>query len=155
LNRASGSGSGRRAVAALAALALLSVGLTLGGCAASTAGDEEVVEGYPTDEQPRSSIELIDTAVTSGMLDYSTGLLYKVYVMFSPEDLPAEYRSDVPSKCGTPVILEVQRNWGALSPPDRVEISQYVQPPGDPDETGTQLDDVTSDRRDRDRDELD
>lgn len=144
-----------RAAAALAAAALLSVGLTLGGCAASSAGDENVGEVYPTDERPMSSIELISTAVTSGMLDYSTGLLYKIYVMFSPENLPVEYQSDVPSKCGTPIILEVQRNWGALSPSDRAEISQYVQPPGDPDETGTQLDGVPSDRRDRDRDDLD
>jgi hypothetical protein len=110
---------------------------------------------YPTDGRPMSSIELIDAAVTAGELEYSTGLLYKVYVMFEPESLPPEFVSDVPSKCGTPVISEVQRNWNMLSPDDAAEISRYIEPLGRPGETETQLDDVTPDRLDHERDTLD
>ena len=73
-----------------------------------------------------SSLELINAAVTAGALEYSTGMLYKVYVMFEPESLPPEFASDVPSKCGTPMISEVQRNWNLLSPDDRAEISRYT-----------------------------
>jgi hypothetical protein len=138
--------------------AVLVAGLMLTGCAANepqpdaTAGD---ARAYPTDEVPMSSIALIDAAQSAGMLDHSTALLYKVYVMFDPDSLPPEFRSDVPSKCGTPVILEVQRNWHLLAPEDRLEISQYIQPLGEPGSTDTGLDDVTPDRLDRERDGLD
>jgi hypothetical protein len=134
--------------------------LALSGCAGTSPepeadADADGATSYPTDEVPQSSIALIDAAQTSGQLDYSTALLYKVYVMFDPDSLPPEYRSDVPSKCGTPVILEVQRNWHLLAPEDRLEISQYIQPIGEPGDTGTGLDDVTPDRLDRERDDLD
>lgn len=102
-----------------------------------------------------SSLALINDAMTEGRLDYSTGLLYKVYAMFEPESLPPEFQSDVPSKCGTPIILEVQRNWNMLTPSDRAEISRYVQPIGEPGDTGTQLDDVTKDSLDDERRSLD
>lgn len=136
----------------------LSLALVSAGCATtepqpdSAAGE---VPSYPTDEIPQSSIALIEAAQSAGALDYSTALLYKVYVMFDPESLPPEFRSDVPSKCGTPVILEVQRNWHLIAPEDRLEISQYIQPIGQPDGTDTGLDDVTPDRLDRERDGLD
>ena len=110
---------------------------------------------FSNDEQPMSSLELIDAAVRSGVLEYSTGLLYKVYVMFEPDSLPPEYESDVPAKCGTPLIHEVQRNWNQLSPDDRAEISHYIEPIGMPGETRTQLDDVTPDRLDHEREKLD
>ncbi len=116
-------------------------------------GESQVT--YSTDERPMSSLELIEVEVRSGALEYSTGLLYKIYAMFDPTSLPPEYESDVPSKCGTPLILEVQRNWNMLSPDDRAEISQYVEPIGMPGDTGTQLDDVTPDRLKHEREKLD
>lgn len=143
----------RRTAAAVTVLSIIA----LAGCAGSGRSEDDppgAERRYVTDERPMSSIELIDAAVTSGMLDYSTGLLYKVYVMFSPEDLPADYASDVPAKCGTPLILEVQRNWNMLTPDDRAEISQYVQPLDGPGDDETQLDDVTPGRLDHDRDDL-
>ena len=106
-------------------------------------------------DRPMSSLDLIEAAVRSGALEYSTGLLYKVYAVFEPGSLPPEYESDVPSKCGTPLILEVQRNWNMLSPDDRAEISQYIEPIGRPGDTDTQLDDVTPDRLDHEREKLD
>jgi hypothetical protein len=133
----------------------LAAALAGGGCASTSTEPVVRSEGdaisYPTDERPLSSIALIEAARTSGVLDYSTALLYKVYVMFDPESLPPEYRSDVPSKCGTPVILEVQRNWHMLAPDDRLEISQYIQPLVEPGDTETGLDDVTPDRLDHER----
>jgi len=131
--------------------------MALAGCA-STASDGDVAGGetaYPTDERPMSSMELIEADVTAGVLEYSTAMLYKVYVMFEPESLPPEYQSDVPSKCGTPVISEVQRNWNMLSPDDRAEIAQYIEPVGMPGDDDTQLDDVTPDRLDHEREKLD
>lgn len=129
------------------------------GCSCRVPQAESVIDesqmALSTDGRPMSSLELIDTAVRSGVLEYSTGLLYKVYVMFEPDSLPAEYESDVPAKCGTPLIHEVQRNWNLLSPDDRAEISKYIEPIGMPGETGTQLDDVTPDRLDHEREKLD
>jgi len=116
---------------------------------------DETQVTYSTSERPMSSLGLIEAAVRSGVLEYSTGLLYKTYAMFEPDSLPPEYESDVPSKCGTPLILEVQRNWNMISPDDRAEISQYIEPIGMPGETGTQLDDVTPDRLDHEREKLD
>jgi hypothetical protein len=147
---------GVRGLAIACGVAVLVVGA---GCATS-APEPEVGPGngsvsYPTDEVPMSSIALIEAAQSAGVLDYSTAMLYKVYVMFDPESLPPEYRSDVPSKCGTPVILEVQRNWHLLAPDDRMEISQYIQPLGEPGDNDTGLDDVTPDRLDREREGLD
>ncbi len=116
---------------------------------------DEIHGTFSLDERSMSSLDLIETAVRSGALEYSTGLLYKVYAMFEPASLPPEYESAVPSKCGTPLISEVQRNWNLLSPDDRAEISQYIEPIGMPGETGTQLDDVTPDRLNHEREKLD
>jgi hypothetical protein len=130
---------------------------TVGSCRPPDSGPvtEEPFAGPRGGERAMSSVELIDAAVMSGALEYSTGMLYKVYVMFEPESLPPEFASDVPAKCGTPLISEVQRNWNLLSPDDRAEISRYIQPLGRPDETGTQLDDVSPDRLEHEREKLD
>jgi hypothetical protein len=142
-----------------ALLWLLAGTLAVGwGCAAGPPEDEvaaEIGTIDPTAERPMSSLELIDAAMSSGVLEYSTGLLYKVYAMFEPESLPPEYQSDVPSKCGTPIISEVQRNWSMLSPEDRAEIAQYIEPIGVRGDEGTQLDDVTPKRLEDEREKLD
>jgi hypothetical protein len=145
------------AVRALTASVLAAALLAASGCSSSVpeASSEEGVTSYPTDERPMSSLELVEDAIRSGVLEYSTGILYKVYVMFEPESLPQEYQSDVPSKCGTPVISEVQRNWNMLSPDDRAEIAQYIEPLGMPGDDDTQLDDVTPDRLEDEREKLD
>ena len=143
----------RGAVVAVLVAALL----VLAGCSCSVPAPESdgTEPAYSTDERPMSSLELVEAAVRSGALEYSTGLLYKVYVMFEPDSLPQEFVSDVPSKCGTPVISEVQRNWNMLSPDDKAEISRYIEPIGMPGESGTQLDDVTPDRLEDEREKLD
>lgn len=95
--------------------------------------------------EPRDSISLIDAALKAGAIDYSTGLLYKVYAVFEPMSLPSEFRSSVPAKCGTALILEVQRSWDRLDPDDRAEISQHVEPPV-PEEGVREPGEIPSDR---------
>ncbi len=140
-----------------AALVLLLALALASGCAAPAPDSEPVVDRpvSPTAERPMDSVALIDGAVRGGRLDYSTGLLYKVYVMFEPSSVPQEYQSDVPSKCGTALIQEVQRNWHVLGTEQRSEISQYIQPVGDPDKTDTQLDAVSPERMEGERDKID
>jgi len=148
-----------RPQALLLATVLAVATLFASGCSCPVPDAEPVSDEtratYSTDERPMSSLELVEVAVRSGALEYSTGLLYKVYAMFDPNSLPPEYESAVPSKCGTPLIMEVQRNWNLLSPDDRAEISRYIEPIGMPGESGTQLDDVTPDRLDHEREKLD
>lgn len=139
-----------------AVLAALSAAMILVGCAAQepesdgagTAGGMS----YTTGETPLDSIALVDEAVAAGDIDYTTGLLYKVYAMFDPVSLPPEFESDVPAKCGTPLVLEVQRNWHRFTPQERAEIEVHIRPIMDPgDAAGTDLDDVTRDLLDLER----
>ena len=147
---------GRVAVApAAVALAAVVALVAAAGCSCSVPPPDGERTGYSTDEPPQSSVELINAAVMEGQLDYSTSLLYKVYVMYDPDSLPPEYQSDVPSRCGTPLIDEVRRNWNVVDLNDRAEIAQYIQPIGEPGPTETQLDDVTPDRLDHERNSLD
>jgi hypothetical protein len=138
---------------ALAALVLVV------GCAARKPADETqpVTSGTasPTGERPLDSLALINQAVAGGRIDYGTGLLYKVYVMFEPESVPPEFTSQVPSKCGTPLIEEVQRNWNRLTPEQRTEIQVYIQPVKDPREPDTELDDLRRDRLGHDQEKID
>jgi hypothetical protein len=139
----------------IAALALAAVVV---GCAPQELALDEGQVAYPTDERPLDSIALIDQAFAAGRLDYSTSLLYKVYAAFEPTSLPPEFASDVPSKCGTPLILEVQRNWHRFTPEEQAQIGIYIQPIADPgDRVDTDLDDVTRDHLDqeRERDRID
>jgi hypothetical protein len=138
---------------------LLLATTVLAGCAARRPVEETPSATYDATssagERPLDSLALIDQAVGAGRIDYSTGLLYKVYVMFEPESLPLEYKSEVPAKCGTPLIEEVQRNWDRLTPEQRAEIQVYIQPIKDPRVPNTQLDDVTRDRLDHEQEKLD
>jgi hypothetical protein len=142
-------GGAMKLYAALVAVALAAI---LAGCASQEPAPDGAALPHPTDEVPLDSIALIDQAFAAGDIDYTTGLLYKVYAMFDPLSLPPEFTSDVPAKCGTPLILEVQRNWHRFTPEEQAEIGMYIQPirdPGDP--VDTDLDDVTGDHLDQDR----
>ncbi len=142
-------------------LILLSVfimcAVVVAGCAPSTVA--ESTPDVPTTESGSAgefdTFSLISFAFAEGRIDYSTSLLYKVYAMFDPLSLPSEYKSEVLGKCGTPLIIEVQRNWGRLTSADKAEISQYIEPIGERDSDETQLDDVTPDRLDHERTAID
>ena len=85
--------------------------------------------GMPTPTQasdpPPPSVVLIEEAYQKGRISYETSLLYKVYSIFDPQKLPAEYRSSTPGKCATPILREVIRNWGTLSSQVKTELAAY------------------------------
>jgi len=145
-----------------AILAALVATTILTGCAArEQAADagavdfEAPAEGESDSDEPHlSSLSLIEIAMSEGRIDYSTGMLYKTYSLFDPMSLPPEYESSVPSKGGTAVILEIQRNWNRLAPDDQAEIGLYIEPIGQQDDE-TSLDDVTPDRLEHERTRLD
>ncbi len=138
-------------LALLAAVAALStsLGCAGAGAGAGTSGDETAADTR------LDSIALIDVAVSAGRLDYSTGMLYKVYAVYEPMSLPADYRTDVPLRGAASLVAEVHRNWNRLMPEHRAEIEAYIQPISDPDKNDTGLDDVTPDRLDHERNRID
>lgn len=144
------------------AIAALLTGLVLAAASAGCGppgveGGVPSGEGYEVREGPKHSLALIDDAVRSGQIDYSTGLLYKVYAVFDPMSLPPEYKSAVPFGSGSHVVSEVERNWHRLTPDHRAEISQYIPPVGDERDAGTDtdLDDIPRPRDDHDRQSID
>lgn len=144
---------------ALSAVMLSVAALALAVACAPVPGVGEAGDGetrsYSTDERPLDSFALIEQAVSWGRLDYETGLIYKVYAMFDPMNLPDEYASDVPGKCGTPVVAEVRQNWGRFTVEQRAELSRYVDPPPGFDEGDTAFDEVTDDRLEQERNKID
>jgi len=138
--------------------ASLAAALAISGCAGGgAAGGALSSEGLKVEEGSMSSLALIDEALRTGQIDYSTGLLFKVYAVFDPMSLPPEYESAVPIGSGSLVVAEVQRNWHRISPDHRAEISQYIPPVGDDRDAGTDtdLDDIPRPRDDHDRHGID
>ena len=135
----------------LAAFLSLAVWL-VSGCAAGRPQEES---GYAVDDTSLDSFALIDKAMNTGRLDYSTGTLYKVYAAYEPLSLPEDYRSDVPLTGVSALVSEVERNWNRLTEEHRGEIAAYIQPVSEPDEHDTGLDDVTPDRLEHERNRLD
>lgn len=76
-------------------------------------------------DPPPPSVVLIEQAYQKGRISYETGILYKVYSIFDPQKLPAEYQSSTPGKCATPILKEVRRNWGRLSSQVKGELAAY------------------------------
>jgi hypothetical protein len=138
----------RASIAVVASILLL-------GCVSGQPPAADPAEGYPTDERPMDSIALIDRDMHTGQLDYSTGMLFKVYALYEPLSLPSEYRSDVAPTAGSSVVSEVQRNWPRLTSEHQAEIESYIEPPTGLDGSDTELDDVTPDRLDHERNRLD
>ena len=134
---------------AMRLMILIAAVLLAAGCAPMSDGRE-----LATDAE-LDSFSLIDHAVAQGRIDYSTGMLYKVYAQYDPMSLPDEYRSDAIGMVGTPLVAEIERNWHRILPEHRIEISQYIEHLLDIDDSGTQLDDVTPDRLDQERNRID
>jgi hypothetical protein len=109
-------------ISAMTLALILLAALSVVGCS----GDKETKQ---------NSVELINNAYERKVIDYDMRALYLTYSIFKPEALPREYRSDVPMKDATPIILEIQRNWDKLSLETQEKISQYIQPPGEREST--------------------
>ncbi len=119
------------------------------GCAPMPGG------GEPAADSELGTFALIDHAVAQGRIDYSTGMLYKIYAQYDTMSLPDEFQSDVIGMVGAPLATEIERNWHRILPEHRAEISQYIEHLLDIDDSETQLDDVTPDRLDQERNRLD
>lgn len=76
-------------------------------------------------DPPPPSAGLIEEAYQKGRISYETSLIYKVYSIFDPQRLPAEYRSSTPGKCATPILREIIRSWGKLSSQVKRELAAY------------------------------
>jgi len=76
-------------------------------------------------DPPLPSAVLIEEAYQKGRISYETGILYKVYSVFDPQKLPAEYQSSTPGKCATPILREVMRRWSTLSSRVKMELAAY------------------------------
>ncbi|MEW6600457.1 MAG: MXAN_6640 family putative metalloprotease [Nitrospirota bacterium] len=61
------------------------------------------------------SVMLIQKAYDRGELTYQTALNYKLYAVFNRTKLPGDYRSEMPVKSATSVILEARQNRNLLS----------------------------------------
>ena len=79
-------------------------------------------------EVTQTSLELINQAYEDNDIDYDMRALYLTYSIYNWEALPEKYRSEIPMKDATPIILEIQRNWDLLKPATQEIISQYIQP---------------------------
>ena len=125
------------------------------GCAPVSGGPEvsAAVEGASGSEY--DTFSLIAHAVAEGRIDYSTGMLYRVYAQYDPMSLPDEFQSDAIGMTGAPIISEIERNWYRILPEHRAEISQYIEPILDLDDSKTQLDSVTPERLDQERNRID
>ena len=80
-----------------------------------------------------SILTQIDTAYRSGQIDRETALLNKAYALFEPERLSSRFQKETfkPSKCGTPVVLEILAAWEDLSTNARNILAVYFQRPYD------------------------
>ncbi len=128
---------------------LSAVLLFAAGCAPMPGGGE-----FAADSE-LGTFALINHAVAQGRIDYSTGMLYKIYAQYDPMSLPDEFRSDVIGMIGAPLATEIERNWHRILPEHRAEISQYIEHLLDIDDSETQLDDVTPDRLEQERNRID
>jgi len=91
-----------------------------------------------SDPRPPSAV-LIEEAYQKGRISYETSLLYKVYSLFDPHKLPAEFQSSTPGKCATPILQEVRRNWETLSPQVKGALAAYPALLSRPSPSGPEL----------------
>ena len=70
----------------------------------------------PSFARQLTSIELIANAYRNGEIDYRESLNYRVAAVLNQEGLPEAYRSKVPVKSATMILLEARSNKHLLSP---------------------------------------
>jgi hypothetical protein len=93
------------------------------------------IYAYSDNENQQPSVDRIlqniHLAYEAGLIDYETALLNKAYALFDPLKLSPQFRLEgvKPSKCGTPVILEIQRAWESLKPGTQHQLRAYFQRP--------------------------
>ncbi len=75
-----------------------------------------------------SSLHLINKARSAGLIDEETSIVYKSWTLFAPDKLPSKYRSTFLTKCGTPVVREVERDLAKLSPSGKKLLGAHLSP---------------------------
>lgn len=82
--------------------------------------------------QRPSTLELISAAEAAGDIDLDTAWTYRLQRIFQPGRLPERYRSDVPMRCGTPVLRGFDRVRDRLRPGTLDALQPYLVRPDDP-----------------------
>jgi probable HAF family extracellular repeat protein len=72
--------------------------------------------------QRPSTPGLIEQAYARREIDINRWALYHAYSLLDPSQLPEQYRSTEPEKCGTWILKEIRRNWHVLSGETRSQM---------------------------------
>jgi len=77
------------------------------------------------------ALEGIEKDFEIGKISFDQKALYQIYAIFLKDELPDEYQITGPKDfvCGTPIILEVKRNWEKLSLQTQAKISLILARP--------------------------
>jgi len=77
---------------------------------------------------------LIEREYQEGRLDLDHKCLYLARALRGKADLPERFKAftDEEYKCGTPLVMEIRRNWSRLSPGTQQEIDRILERPPKP-----------------------
>jgi hypothetical protein len=70
----------------------------------------------------KSSLDLVEEDFASGLLDRENGNRYREYAVSAPAKLPSKYRSSAIGKDATYSMVQMARDWDALSKSTKDEI---------------------------------
>ena len=77
---------------------------------------------FSSTKENLSTIELINKAKISD----ETKLLYKIYTIYSFDKLPKKFRSDVPIKCGTPILKEIKEDLKRIKIRNKSKFPEFI-----------------------------
>jgi hypothetical protein len=113
-------------------LAALLAALLVGACAddaraplapeAPGAGPRLAASPGQARQEAKSTLELIEDDFDAGLLDKENVNRYREYAVSAPSRLPAKYRSTALAKDATYSMVQMARDWSALSASTRKEI---------------------------------
>ena len=85
-----------------------------------------------TADEPRSSYNLIDEALTASRIDAETAYRYRVFAAFGDSRLPASYRGTVVPADPPSQVWSVGEVLGTLSPQTQSELAPFFMRPDEP-----------------------
>lgn len=80
------------------------------------------------------AVNLIEKEYRENKLSLDQKCLYLIYTLRDPENLPQRFKifKEEEGECGTPLIIEVKRNWNQLSLKTQTRINQLLTRPPKP-----------------------